>query len=202
MRNRTALFVPQTNVQPMNFKNSFKEKLLCAPLVPKMGLEPTRVSAKVFETSLSTIPTLRHMRQSRKLLFGNSGQLNLGINVNDIASTLSVKGIWYRQQDLNLHIFRYWFLRPACLPFHHTGIKRVGCSCHRAVLSYSVRPIRSRYTYRLQNSIHFLFQCQANGSSFPSTLLFVVASNRQENNSLWYTQRDSNPYLHLERVLT
>ena len=26
-----------------------------------MGLEPTRVSAKVFETFLSTIPTLRHM---------------------------------------------------------------------------------------------------------------------------------------------
>ena len=26
-----------------------------------MGLEPTRVSAKVFETSLYTIPTLRHM---------------------------------------------------------------------------------------------------------------------------------------------
>lgn len=26
-----------------------------------MGLEPTRVSAKAFETSLYTIPTLRHM---------------------------------------------------------------------------------------------------------------------------------------------
>ena len=60
IRNRTALFVLQTNVQPMNLKYSSKEILLCAPLVPKMGLEPTRVSAKVFETSLSTIPTLRH----------------------------------------------------------------------------------------------------------------------------------------------
>lgn len=29
-----------------------------------MGLEPTRVSAKVFETSLSTIPTLRHIIKS------------------------------------------------------------------------------------------------------------------------------------------
>lgn len=41
IRNRTALFVLQTNVQPMNLKYSSKEILLCAPLVRKVGLEPT-----------------------------------------------------------------------------------------------------------------------------------------------------------------
>lgn len=42
IRNRTALFVLHTNVQPMNLKYSSKEILLCAPLVRKVGLEPTR----------------------------------------------------------------------------------------------------------------------------------------------------------------
>lgn len=60
--------------------------------------------------------------------------------MNDIASTLSVKGIWCERQDLNLHAFWHGVLSAAWLPLHHARI--------------------------------------------------------------WYTQRDSNPYLHLERVLT
>lgn len=77
--------------------------IIRAYLVPIIGLEPTHRMARHPKCRVSTIPPHRHMRQSRKLLFDNSGQLNLGINVNDISSTLSVKGIWCARWDLNPH---------------------------------------------------------------------------------------------------
>ena len=33
---------------------------------------------------------------------------------------------WCVWQESNLHAFRHWFLKPACLPFHHT--RRMGCT--------------------------------------------------------------------------
>lgn len=42
--------------------------------------------------------------------------------LNLLPLLLGYESIWCPRQDLNLQTLRYWLLRPACIPFHHSGI--------------------------------------------------------------------------------
>ena len=95
--------------------------------------------------------------QSTKLIFGY----------------MFLKHIWCPREDSNFHTLRHWFLRPACLPFHHLGIFSISRRSEEVCMKES-EIIASRISIRWANFI------------FLSAKFKAIAWN-------WWAVRDSNP---------
>jgi len=81
-------------------------------LVDRRGIEPRPEACKATVLPLSLSAHIKaHL---------NSPSALVAISLLPGGSVCAL--IWCPRGDSNPHAFRHWFLRPACLPFHHRGI--------------------------------------------------------------------------------